>query len=111
MAEQCYTTPDKHLKTESTINRSRTLSLYNATLAFTIDTRGKFNIIKSRKSYEKTKKDLSLIEIVDLFSTLLAKARFKGITEVFEEGMKQDLKESMKNVINKYKGGGEFDTF
>lgn len=109
MAEQSYDTPDKHLKTETTINRSRTLSLYNATQAFTIDSKGKFNIIKNR--YEETKENLSLIEIADLFSTLLAKARFKGITEVFEEGMKQDLRESMKNVINKYKGGGELDTF
>jgi len=91
------------------VNKNRTLSLYNANLAFTIDSKGKFNIIKSR--WEEAKEDLSLIEIAELFSTLLAKARFKGITEVFEEGMKQDLKESMKNVINKYKGGGELDTF
>jgi hypothetical protein len=109
MAEQCYDTPDKHLKTETTINRNRNLDLYNANIAFTIDGKGQFNIVKSR--YGLPKRNLSLIEIVDLFSTLLAKARFKGIAEVFEEGMKQDLKESMKNVINKYKGGGEFDTF
>jgi hypothetical protein len=83
--------------------RNKTLGLYEATLAFAIDRHGKFNIIKSR--YGKTKEDLSLIEITELFSSLLAKARFKGITEVFEEGMKQDLKESIKNVINKYKGG------
>jgi hypothetical protein len=87
---------------------SITMELYKANLAFIIDNKGKFDIIKSR--YGETKKDLSVNEIAELFSTLLAKARFKGITEVFEEGMKQDLKESMKNVINKYKGGEEFDT-
>ena len=91
-------------------NKSRSLGLYNASLAFTIDSKGRFDIIKNRYE-EGMKQDLSLIEIADLFSILLAKARFKGITKVFEEGMKRDLKESMKNVINKYKGGEEFDTF
>ena len=64
MAEQCYDTPDKYLKTDTVINRSRTLSLYNATLAFTIDSKGKFNIIKSR--WGETKEDLSLNEITEL---------------------------------------------
>lgn len=85
------------------INKSRTSDLYRANLAFIIDSRGRMDIIKNR--FEEPKQNLSLEDAIDLFSTILAKARYKGITKVFEEGMKYDFKVSMKNVINKHKGG------
>lgn len=91
------------------VNRTRTSDLYRANIAFIIDGRGRMDIIKCR--YGEAKQDLSLEEGIELFSDILAKARYKGITKIFEEGMKHDLKESMKNVINKHKGGEELDTF
>lgn len=91
------------------VNKMRTSDLHRANIAFIIDGRGRMDIIKNR--YKEPKENLSLEESIELFSTILAQARYKGITKVFEEGMKNDLKESMQNVINKHKGGEVFDTF
>lgn len=100
---------DDEIPTEKSItnyiNRTRTLSIYKANIAFSIDGKGSLDIIKNR--FGETKTNLSLTETVDLCSDIIAKIRFKGITKVFEAGMKYELEESIKKIIDKYKGGEE----
>lgn len=43
----------------------------------------------------------SLEQAIDIVAEVIAKKKFKGITQVFEEGMKIELVEAMKKIVNR----------
>lgn len=43
----------------------------------------------------------SLEQAIDIVAEVIAKKKFGGITQVFEEGMKIELVEAMKKIVNR----------
>ena len=79
---------------------STTQRIYNADYVLTVDRDGSIYLIKDRYGPPG---QLKLERIIDLLSHILALAKFKGMTKVFEEGMKQELIKAIKKIV--FNGG------
>jgi len=77
--------------------------MYEANIILSIDNKNRINIIKSR--FQKIKKDLNKNEVIEVLLDMLCRYLYDGCMDVFQEGMKSQLKE----VINQTLEGGELN--
>lgn len=73
---------------------------YKANIIVSIDYKSKLNVIKNRYSPEKG--NISLYEAVEIFSDMLSQAAFDGRMDMFQEGMKIQLIDTITKTL---KGG------
>ena len=76
------------------------ISIYDSTMVLSLDYHNNIQLIKNR--YGQNIKDMSTDESVDIMMDMLCRMVFRGRMELFQEGMKQNLCEAVKETL---KGG------
>jgi len=87
----------------STSGHSGNQKMYEANIVISLDHKNRINIIKSR--FEKPKSNLNKDEIIEVLIDTLCKYLYDGRMDVFQEGMKIQLKDAVKRTLK----GGELN--
>ena len=89
-------TKDDHVYNHD-YHQSSMMMHYTANIIISIDYNSRLNLIKDR--FRPKKGDISLFEAVEIFSDMLCQAAFDGRMEIFQEGMKIQLIDTITKTI------------
>lgn len=82
---------------------SPTIGLYEAIIALTLDHLNNINIVKHRD--ETPQHNISIDKTVEIMMDMLCRMMYKGRMDLFQEGMKIKLIESINEILK----GGQTD--